>query len=302
MNQPRIAVVTADEKYMVTPDGELPYVIRALGDRGMIGVAEQWQDPTVDWASYDLVVLKSPWDYTLFANEFKTWLLSTSRLTSILNCAHVVAWNLNKSYLGQLAELGVPVVPTKYVSRSGELAAAFDEFDGQEIVVKPSVSAGARDTGRFAPNDPKARELAARILAGDKVVMIQPAIESVATQGEHALLYFNGEYSHAIVKGPILELGGGFVSGSYRETVTKYEPTAAERAVAEKVLSNLPQILQDGSCNCPDPTPLYARIDLVNSEDGPLLLEAELFEPSLFFEVDPPALVRYVEAITARLS
>lgn len=296
----RVAIVTADEVHMVTADGELPFVISALENAGVRAATQQWQDASVVWSAYDLVVIKSPWDYTFFADKFQDWLTRTSAQVQVLNCAHTIGWNLDKRYLGQLAELGVPVVPTRYVSGVADVAAAFDELNDQ-VVVKPNVSAGARDTGRFDHGDPAAVELARRIIKAGKIAMIQPAIESVATVGEHALLYFDGEYSHAIVKGPILDLGGGLVSGSYRETITSHEPTADEYQVAEKVLRVLPQILLDRGCDCPTQTPLYARLDLVNSTEGPLLLEAELFEPSLFFEADHSALVRYTQAICTRL-
>lgn len=232
-----------------------------------------WDDPDVDWGAFDLVVVRSPWDYQEQRDRFLAWAdrVGPDRLR---NPPSVLRWNTDKRYLLELAEAGLPVVPTQL-----GVAAIADQRG--PFVVKPTVSAGSRDTARFEADDrdrARARALAERIEAGGRTAMVQPYVPSVDERGETALLFLGGTYSHAIRKGPILERGAEPTEELFAaEEIRPRTPTDAERAVAEAVLDHV------GRDDL-----LYARVDLVEDPEGrPLVLELELTEPSLFFEHAP---------------
>ena len=238
-----------------------------------------WDDPGVDWSAFDLVVIRSTWDYQERRDEFLAWVRSVPR---IINSPDVVEWNTDKRYLGELPG----AVHTEYLAPG----AAF-EAPGGEYVVKPTVSAGSRHTARFAPGDEgRAAALVAEIHAGGRTAMVQPYIPSVDELGETTLLYFDGAYSHAIRKGPILRPGAEPTSEVFAaEDITPREPAADERALADVIAARFADLA-------------YARVDLVRGPDGPQLLELELTEPSLFFEHGPGSAERFAAAIRSRLA
>jgi glutathione synthase/RimK-type ligase-like ATP-grasp enzyme len=267
-------------------------LVAPLADRGIHAAAAVWDDPTVDWASFDLVVLRSSWDYAPRRSEFVAWARSVPRL---VNPADVVTWNTDKSYLVDVAAHGVPVVDTRWIAPGDQ----WKPPDAGEWVVKPAVSAGSKDTGRYDLADPAHRDLAAahvaRLQAAARLVMVQPYLPAVDSYGETAVLFLGGEYSHSIRKGPLLtgpDLGD--VELYKAEEITSRLPTPAELSVAEKALAAVP--------GGPERL-LYARIDLIPGPDGePLLVELELTEPSLFLGTSPGAATRLAAVIAARLS
>ncbi|HEV7496319.1 hypothetical protein [Baekduia sp.] len=250
-----------------------------------------WDDPAVDWAAFDLVVVRSTWDYQERRDAFLAWARGIGE--RLVNPPGVLAWNTDKRYLHELAAAGLPVVPTTLVA-PGELFTA----PAGEYVVKPTVSAGSRDTARFTADEgERAAALVAAIHAGGRTAMVQPYVASVDARGETALLFFDGAFSHAIHKGPLLRPGAEPTSEVFAaETIAPRTPSAAELAVAQRILEDVAQRLGTGS-------PLYARVDLVEDAGGaPLLLELELTEPSLFFAGDAARLARYGAAVQRRLA
>jgi glutathione synthase/RimK-type ligase-like ATP-grasp enzyme len=245
-----------------------------------------WDDPAVDWAAYDLVVVRSVWDYQGQRDAFLAWANGVGE--RLVNPPSVLAWNTDKRYLRELADAGLPVVPTTLVEPGEAFAAPAGEY-----VVKPTVSAGSRDTARFdAGEDDRAAALVAAIHASGRTAMVQPYVASVDTRGETALLFFDGAFSHAIHKGPLLARGADPTSEVFAaETIEPREASDAELAVAARVLDHAVARLGAG--------PLaYARIDLVEDAAGdPLLLELELAEPSLFFAGDAGRLSQFAAAI-----
>jgi hypothetical protein len=286
---PRIALVTcADIPALEADDQLLLAPLAALGVRAEPVV---WDDPAVDWAGYDLAVLRSPWDYAPRRAEFVDW---AARVPRLANPAPVVTWNTDKRYLAELERAGVPVVPTRWLEPGDGGVDAVLDGDG-EWVVKPAVSAGSLDTGRYDLADPEHRALARahadRLLAAGRTVMVQPYLSAVDGYGETALLYFDGRFSHAIRKGPMLDGPDLGVAGLYKvEDISARVPTAAELEVARLVLAAAPADL------------LYARVDLIPGPDGaPVLVELELTEPSVFLGYADGAAQRFAEAIAARL-
>lgn len=256
-------------------DPEEHLLVDALARAGVTAVGLPW-DADADWASYDLVVVRSTWDYVARHEEFLAWAESVPRLA---NPASVLRWNTDKRYLSRLADAGVPVVPTTYVT------GAWEPPDG-DFVVKPTVSAGADDTARYGPGDQAAAVAHVdRLLAAGREVMVQPYLASVETTQETSVLYVGGGYSHGARKGRVLS-GTGALSPEEWD-IGPREPSAAERDLADRVIAEVAAPL------------LYARVDLLAGPDGPLLLELELTEPFLFLGMSDGAADRFAEAITA---
>ena len=266
-------------------DEDAPALIAALAARGCTAEPAIWTDATIDWARFDAVVVRSTWDYARQRDRFVAWANGVAQQTRLLNPAPALRWNTDKRYLGAL---DVPVVPTVYVA-PGEAFGAPDA----PFVIKPTISAGSIDTARYAPNDDAAAQLVAQIHASGRTVMVQPYLDAVDDDGEAALVYFGGIFSHAIRKGAMLKLGEDLEAGLFRaEVIEAHEATAAERSVAAQVLAAMPY---DAA------TMAYARVDLIGSQDGPILLELELTEPSLFLGYSQGAADRFAAALTSLL-
>lgn len=266
-------------------DVELPLIVASLADLGHHGELCVWDDPDVDWNSFDATVVRSCWDYTGRRDEFLTWAQATPHLH---NAADVIDWNTDKIYLRDLHNAGIPVIETRWDVRAGD-----DLGDADEWVCKPSISAGSKDTARWGSAAEVYRHSEALIDAG-RTSMVQPYIGSVDDEGETALLYIGGVFSHAIRKGPLLARGEGVVDDrDGRESITPREPTSNQRAVADAAVGRLPEIVGK-------PVDLlYARVDLVTAPVGdPLLIELELTEPSLFLQHSIGGAARLAAAVT----
>ena len=278
----RVALATAAEFPDLDEDG--PALLRALAEHGLKGEPVVWSDPRVDWSGYDLVVVRSTWDYHLRRDEFVSWAYRVGDVTRVANSADVLAWNTDKTYLHTLQDAGLPVVPTQWLVPGGAVTLP----DQGEYVVKPAVSAGSNDTNRYVVGDHDELAVAhvTSLLADGRTVMVQPYLAQVDTYGETALLFFGGRFSHAIRKGPLLTPAMGAVEGAYRpETITVREPTVVEHKAAEDVLDALADISPARRADL-----VYARVDLVPGQDGaPVVLELELAEPSMFLVHDGAA-------------
>ncbi|MEU5914920.1 hypothetical protein [Micromonospora sp. NPDC047527] len=293
--KPRAALVTCAELADLDPDDRL--VLAPLAARGVAVEPAVWDDPDVDWPAYDLAVLRSPWDYALRRDEFVDWAAS---VPALLNPADVVRWNTDKRYLAELSASGVPTVPTSWVA-PGE--AWQPPAESGEYVLKPAVSVGSQDTGRYDLADPEHRALATahvrRLSDAGRVTMVQPYLRAVDTEGETALLFLAGPdgltFSHAIRKGPMLTGPDLGPEGLYKaEEISARTARPEQLAVAEKTLAAVP----GGTRRL-----LYARVDLIPGPDGePVLVELELTEPSLFIGYADGAPDRLAEAIVTHLS
>ncbi len=273
----RVAIVSATAALGTDDDEEflLP-ALRAVGAEPAVVV---WDDPALDWASFDVVVLRSTWDYTMRRDEFLAWVAATDVVTRLRNRPDVVRWNSDKRYLRDLAGYGLPVVPTEFFGPGDR--PAFPA--GVPFVVKPTVSAGSRNTARYAPDElVVAQDHARRLLDRGRTIMVQPYVASVDERGETALVYLRGRYSHAVIKEALLVPGERANEDKLfaTEKLHAVRPSAAELAVAEAVLDTIP---------FPRDELLYARVDLVLGADGaPSVLELELVEPSLMLPQAPP--------------
>ena len=292
----RVGVVVTDSYPAEDLDHDTAPLVAALRARGLDAHATVWHDGSVDWSAFDLLVLRSPWDYPERLPEFLAWLDHAGSVTQVLNPPALVRWNLDKRYLTQLADLGVDIVPTTYRTSLDDVRADLaGTAPGAHVVLKPAVSAGARDTGLFRADDARALALAARILDGGGVVMVQPEVPELSQGREKALYVIDGRLTHAIAKGALLAPGGGLIGGVYAEHPEQVDVTDAEAAFARRVVAAVAEATGLG-------VPLYARIDTVDSAaHGLVLLEAELFEPALNLHVVPEATDAVAAAVHARL-
>lgn len=274
-------------------DGDEHAVPDALADLGFKTRWAAWDDTTVDFGAADIVVVRAAWDYAERRDEFLSWAESVPTLA---NSAEVARWNTDKSYLAELGDSGVAVVPTTLIAPD-ERAPRWPKSD---FVLKPAIGAGSRGAGRFKAGD---ADVAAAHLAGlhaeGHTALLQPYQSSVDEQGETALVYFGGVYSHAFSKAAMLgrELDE---SGLYvTEELAPLQPAAAFRALAEDALDATAALLGILRAEL-----LYARVDLVAGPDGrPLVLEVELVEPSLGFrQTDVTAAWRFASAVRQQLA
>jgi hypothetical protein len=275
-------------------DEDEPLLVAALAARGVSAAPADWADDGVDWGAAAVVVVRSTWDYAPRRDEFLAWAHRVADATALLNPAGVLAWNTDKRYLRELAGAGVPVVPTAWIEEPGDADPALTRWPG-DVVVKPVVSAGARDTARFAPADRDgAHALAGRVLSGGRAVMVQPYLDRLDAEGETGLVYVDGAFSHAFGKGALLA-GGVLGEGLYaEEEISARTATPTQRDVGDRVLAWVADRTGE--------RPLYCRVDLVPGADGaPQVIEVELTEPSLFLTTDDGAADRFAAAISARL-
>lgn len=292
----RVALVTARAARGL--DEDMAPLTAALAALGASSAILDWDDRAADWAGFDLVVPRSAWDYAERLPEFLTWAEQVAAVTLLVNPLPVVRWNTDKHYLGELARAGAPVVPTCYLEPGDDAGRTLDEFLARdacrELVVKPAVGAGSRDARRH-PRADRAAVLGhvQPLLRAGRSVMLQPYLESVDAEGETALMYLGGRFSHAIRKGALLPAGAPSTAGLFApEDIRARVPGTEQLSAAERILGAVPV----GGV-------LYARVDLLRDAAGaPRLLELELTEPSFFLSYAPGAAERFATALLARLA
>jgi glutathione synthase/RimK-type ligase-like ATP-grasp enzyme len=262
----KIALATSASWPDLGPSDAL--ALRALRARGHDAIAAVWNTPQ-DWSTFDAVVIRSTWDYHLRLPEFRAWIDALP--VPLFNPPRQVFWNSNKRYLLELAGQGFPVVPSRFIPAIDDTL--FAALGSDRLVVKPAVSASAFQT---------------RIVQrGDAELIVQPFIDAIAG-GEWSIIFLDGALSHEVLKRPAAgdfrvqqELGGSAV---------RADAPAEVRALAERLVDSLPE------------RPLYARVDIVMTPSGPLLMELELIEPELFFDLAPQSLDTFCDALERRLT
>ena len=294
--KPAVALVSARAAHGL--DSDMPPLLAAFAAAGAEAEIVDWDDRAADWARFDLALLRSAWDYAERLPQFLAWIARAAAETVVLNPPPVLRWNADKHYLLELARQGLPVVSSSFAEPGDDAAAVLEAFLAREsaaqLVVKPAVGAGARDTRRHARGDlAETRAHIAQLLKARRSVLLQPYLERVDHHGETALIFIDGRFSHAIRKGPLLPLGAPATAGLYAaEEITRREPDADELDAATRILAALPF-----------GTLLYARVDLIRDESGaPCLLELEINEPSLYVSHAADAAGRFVQAALKRLA
>ena len=254
---------------LVEGDGDDAELVAVLRKRGLHARWLAWDDP--DTLGADLVILRATWDYIDRLDEFLAW---TRRVKHMLNAPDVLAWNTDKRYLADLADAGVPTLPSHFFAPGESI-----RLPKGEVVVKPAVGAGSVGAQRFTDPD-AAREHVVALQADGRTVLVQP-YDARVEDGETALVFLGGRQSHAFTKGPILPPPGSRPvfddSGVYaEESLTPADPDFELWDVGHAALAAAAAHLGI------DPTQfLYARVDVVGDSRDPQLLELELVEPSL---------------------
>ena len=269
-------------------DEDEPLAVPALRQAGIAVDLVVWDDPAVRWADYDRTVLRSTWDYPQRIEQFVTWLETVEQVTDLRNPLPMLRWNLDKHYLADLGQAGVPITPTTFVEQGTR-----PNFPAGDFVVKPAIGAGSRDVASYRPTQHDvARVHVRRLQDAGASVLVQPLLKSVAVDGEWPLIFFAGRYSHAANKRVLLPHAGTVDDLFAEETNVPHVADAEQIAVAQKAVDVVTERFG---------VPLYARVDLVRDDQGrACVLELELVEPSLFLPQAPPdALEQLVAALQA---
>lgn len=254
-----------------------------------------WETDTVswksgaDWSEYEAVVIRTPWDYQDAPDDFTQVLSDIEAVTRLENPLSIVRWNLPKTYLREMEGLGAPIVPTLWGEcvTPDQIEKHVSDLSAEEFIIKPVISANADNTYRLTQASFLDVHDELREVYSDRAYMVQPFLQNVISEGEFSLFYFNGEYSHTILKTP--ETGDFRVQEEHGGIIQSVEPETALLEAGRRAVANLPDLL-------------YARADFVRENDQFLLMELELIEPALYFRTDAPhAAARFAKAFDERM-
>lgn len=286
-----IALVTYQDKgayHAINVQNEDDKLADFLKSKGLHITKEIWNDDQVNWESYDLAIIKSPWDYFNLIEEFYTWLEEIeSKNVKLLNPIDIVKWNADKHYLHDIEKAGLKVTPSIFLTTGDEiyLKDYFATFKTEKFIVKPAVSGGSKNT--FKVTAANANELNEKLNSLIKIedFIVQPFLAEIEENGEWSFIFFGGKFSHALLK---KAADGDFrVQATFGGTVHPQQPEKELAATAQKYVDQFAK-------GC-----LYARVDgaIVNNEF--VLMELELIEPFLFLDTEENALENYYEALKA---
>lgn len=245
-----------------------------------------WADPHVDWRRFDAAVIRQTWDYFDRLDEFLAWLDRVESLTMIVNPIEVIRWNCDKRYLVELAAAGVPTVPTIVIERQDrgpELTDLMDRDGFDEAVIKPAVSGAGRETYRIKRSEADRHEATWQRLVSAESMLLQPFMPAIVEHGEVSLIVIDNKVTHAVRK--IAAAGEFRVQDDHGGTVHPHASSPLETAAARTALAAVPGPVS------------YARVDLIETPDGPLVMELELIEPELFFRHEADAAARLADAV-----
>ena len=285
----RCAFLTMDDLTGYVSDDELP--ITHLHDVGWTVEMVSWRKD-YNWSQFDVVVIRSTWDYQNDPDAFFAVLESIDRSnTRLENSLELVRWNMQKTYLRDIALKGTSIVPTLWQKKAVDpkkLGSFFEQLDTEEIIIKPIIGASAGHAFRLHQSQSSAKLPVLEKIFDRRAYMVQPFMPNIIEEGEFSLIYFEGMHSHTILKTPkandfrVQEEHGGNI-----------RPVIAESELlhsSQHVIDSLPQ------------KPLYARADFVRTEQNTFaLMELELIEPSLYFRMDADSPMRFAHALTTRV-
>jgi hypothetical protein len=285
---PRIALATSAKHRDLTDDDRL--LLRPLAAIGLEAQPAVWTDPTFEWSSCDAVIIRSCWDYHLKPEDFLRWItaLETARV-SIFNSPTLIRWNVNKTYLRDLEAQGAAIVPTLWSEPGGtvDLQEQLHELNWKKAVIKPRISATAYRTQPVTAEDAASAQKPFDELRSSVGVMVQKFMDSITTEGEWSLMFFGGQFSHAVSKMP--SAGDFRVQNDFGGTSRIADPPRCALETATRTVRSV------------EPS-VYARVDGVIESGQFLLMELELIEPALFLESHPAAPSRFADAIAKALS
>ena len=292
----RLALATCSN----LPDWEvddLPFH-QAIVDAGIDMERPIWDDPAVDWKSFDLVLIRTTWDYQEKQQDFNAWAERISVETRLVNPVNVVVWNTAKTYLRDLERVGAPLTPTKWLDQGTQvdIQAMMQGLGWTRGFLKPVVGATARETLPFdcSPESlEKAQAHLDRLLPVESM-MLQPFLASVMEEGEYSAIFFGGEFSHGVQKIPVA--GDYRVQDDFGATDKPHTFSASDYETVQQIEKSLLRLVKERFDGV---TLTYARVDMIRDAEGKLRLnELELVEPSLFFRHDSESPKRFVNVLT----
>jgi glutathione synthase/RimK-type ligase-like ATP-grasp enzyme len=271
--------LTEDDRTLLAP----------LANLGVEAKPAVWSDRTVSWSSASAVVIRSCWDYHLRLPEFLGWIAALEQAgVRLWNPPAMVRWNANKSYLRELEQKGVSIVPTLWPEPGFDLRQELQQRKWKRAVVKPRVSATAYRTLLTGPGNTDAAQTLVNDLMRGPGAMVQEFLEEVRTQGEWSLIFFSGQFSHAVTKTP---KPGDFRSQEeFGGEIKNKRPSDSLIHAAGRALATVGSV------------PLYARVDGVESGGEFRLMELELIEPALYMSLAEGVAERFAAAIANRCS
>ena len=274
-------VILTDERF-VNPTQQSQHVDNVIKEDGLVMEALEghslktkkvaWSDASFDWSSTKIALFRTTWDYAEKFTEFSDWLMEVSMKTKLVNDYETIIWNLDKHYLDDLKNEGVNIVETCFLEPGDQrsLQEIHTELGWERTVLKPAISAAAKDTFKLNLDDLEEYEEQYASLIQDESMLLQPFQDDVINRGEISLMLIGGVYTHAVLK--VAKPGDFRVQDDFGGTVEDYIPTQAEIDLAV------------AACNACEYTPQYARVDIVNDNDGnPAVSELELVEPEMWF-------------------
>ncbi|KRT13721.1 hypothetical protein ASU31_23070 [Pedobacter ginsenosidimutans] len=284
-----IALVTYLDKGAydsATVESEDDKLLNFLQEKGLNTEKVIWNDQQVNWEDYSLAILKSPWDYFDLIEEFYIWLDELEeKKVKLLNPIEVVRWNANKQYLQEIEAAGLKITPSFFIQNkeSVNLEHFFEKFNTNKLIVKPCVSGGAKNTFKVTVDNVTVVNQKLNLLIQEEDFIIQPFLPEILENGEWSFIFFNGAYSHSLIKQA--KPGDFRVQPAHGGSVHPQKPSEDLIAIAERYVTLFAK-------NC-----LYARVDgtFVNGEF--LLMELELIEPFLFLNTEPENYERYYKAL-----
>jgi glutathione synthase/RimK-type ligase-like ATP-grasp enzyme len=283
----RIALATSQKYSRLTDDDRL--LIRPLKDLGYVAEPAVWTDPDYPWHDCAAVVIRSCWDYHLKPAEFSSWLNTLEQSAAlVLNSVNTIRANIDKIYLRDLEARGVNIVPTIWLNegrRDGSLKQEMAEAGWTKAVVKPRISATAHNTRLVTVEGAESAQPLIDALSAGPGVMVQKFMESITSDGEWSLIFFAGEFSHAVLKKA--KVGDFRVQNDFGGTFVAADPPSLVLQTARKIVASL------------DAT-LYTRVDGVVENGRFFLMELELIEPALFLGLHPDAAKRFAKAINMK--
>ncbi|MCI1641543.1 MAG: glutathione synthetase [Actinomyces sp.] len=301
MTKPRITLVTSAEMPNLYSDEA--GLLDALSDRGADPHIAVWSDPGVDWSEAGVCVVRSVSDYAYDRERFLSWAESVPRL---LNHADILRWNSDKHYMIDLAKRGLSVIPTTWLEPDQHLSKqqVHSRFPAMgDFVVKPAVSSGVRDIGRYTANDTGQRQAAIlqamNLLSQGRAVMVQRYLEQIDVHGELSLVFFNGLVSHAVEKRAVLHPARVTDPRMHEAVVTAEHATEEQWRWGEEIRAVLHDYVR--SLLGRDEQFLFNRVDLVPDGRGSfLVMEVSMMDADLYLEATPEALGNFADAITVR--
>lgn len=266
------------DEYSTNVITEDQLVKTALQEQGLSVWRTNWDNPDFNWTETRSVLFRTTWDYFDRFPEFSVWLDEVAQKTRVINPIDMIRWNMDKHYLKDLSEKGVPIVPTYFIEPGDDrsLRECILASGWGRVILKPAVSGAARHTYKLGPSDIDEHEAIFRELISNESMLLQPFMNHILTKGEVAYMVMGGKFTHAILK--IAKPGDFRVQDDFGGTVHDYSPNQNEIAFIENAMAQV------------EPVPLYGRVDVIwDNENNPVVSELELIEPELWFRKHPEA-------------